>query len=200
MGKVHDRITPKLRDFIERQRVFFVATAALSADGHVNVSPKGIPGTSCVVDDHCFAYLDITASGAETIAHLRENGRIVVMFCAFEGPPDVLRLHGRGRVVGLHDLDYAEWAARFDDVAGARAVIVVDVERVSDSCGWGVPVFEHVGERDLLPGYMDRKGLDGQARYRRERNAISVDGLRAFDDDGPEPAAGHDAAGCVPRG
>ncbi|HEX6446309.1 MAG TPA: pyridoxamine 5'-phosphate oxidase family protein [Streptosporangiales bacterium] len=190
MGKVHDRITDRLRDFIARQHVFFVATAPLSADGHVNVSPKGIPGTSCVVDDHCFAYLDITASGAETIAHLRENGRIVVMFCAFEGPPNVLRLHGRGRVIGLHDPEYAAWAARFDDVAGARAVIVVDVERVSDSCGFGVPLFEHVGERDLLPAHMARKGPDGRARYRRQKNRVSVDGLRAFDDDGPEPLAG----------
>jgi hypothetical protein len=186
MGRVHDRINPKLRDFIERQHLFFVATAALSADGHVNVSPKGIPGTSCVVDDHRFAYLDITASGAETIAHLRENGRIVVMFCAFEGPPNVLRLHGRGRVVGLHDPGYAEWAARFDAVPGARAVIVVDVERVSDSCGWGVPLFDHAGERDLLPAYMDGKGVEGRARYRREKNRVSTDGLPAFDDDGPD--------------
>lgn len=183
MGRVHDGVTPKLRDFIERQHMFFVATAPLSADGHVNLSPKGIPGTSCVVDDRCFAYLDITASGAETIAHLRENGRIVVMFCAFEGPPNVLRLHGKGRVVGLHDPEFAEWAARFDDVPGARAVIVVDVERVSDSCGYGVPFFEHRGERDLLPPHMDRKGPDGRARYRMEKNRFSVDGLPAFDAD-----------------
>ena len=183
MGKVHERIDGRLRDFIERQHLFFVATAPSGPDGRVNVSPKGIDGTFTVVDDHTVAYLDITASGAETIAHLRENGRITLMFCAFEGPPNVVRLHGRGRVVTLYDEEYAAWAERFEPVAGARAVIVVDVDRVSDSCGYGVPLFEHRGERDLLPQHMDRKGTGGQAAYRRLKNRTSIDGLPAFDFD-----------------
>lgn len=183
MGTVHERIDGRLREFIERQQVFFVATAPPAGDGHVNVSPKGIPGTWCVVDEHTFAYLDITASGAETVAHLRENGRVTVMFCAFDGAPNVVRLAGRGRVVSLYDGEYADWSDRFGDVPGARAVIVVDVDRVSDSCGYGVPFYEYAGDRALLPGFLERKGPKGQADYRRLKNRVSVDGLPAFDDD-----------------
>jgi len=187
MGKVHERIDDRLRSFIEAQHVFFVATAPLAADGRVNVSPKGVDGTFAVVDEHTVAYLDLTASGAETIAHLRENGRITLMFCAFDGPPNVVRLHGRGRVVTLYDDEYAAWAPRFTEHRGARAVIVVDVERVSDSCGYGVPLLDYTGKRDLLPPFMDRKGAEGQAAYRRRKNRTSIDGLPAFDDD-PVPA------------
>jgi hypothetical protein len=187
MGKVHERIDDRLATFLRAQHLFFVATAPLAADGRVNVSPKGIAGTFVVVDDHTVAYLDVTGSGNETVAHLRENGRVTLMFCAFEGPPNIVRLHGRGQVVSLYDDEYAEWSARFDDVPGARSVIVVDVERVSDSCGWGVPLMEHVGERDLLGPFMERKGTEGQADYRRLKNGVSIDGLPAFDDD-PEPA------------
>ncbi|PFG43859.1 pyridoxamine 5'-phosphate oxidase [Isoptericola jiangsuensis] len=183
MGKVHEQIDDRLRTFIQAQHVFFVATAPLAADGRVNLSPKGIDGTFTVVDERTVAWLDITASGAETIAHLRENGRITVMFCAFTGPPNIVRLHGRGRVVSLYDADFDAWAARFDDLRGARAVIVVHVERVSDSCGYGVPLLEHAGERDLLQPFMERKGADGQADYRRLKNRTSIDGLPAFDDD-----------------
>ena len=183
VGKVHERIDDRLRGFLERQQVFFVGTAPTDARGRVNVSPKGIGGTFAVVDDHTVAYLDITASGTETIAHLRDNGRITLMFCAFDGPPNVVRLHGTGRVVTLYDEEYEDWAARFDPVAGARAVVVVDVERVSDSCGYGVPLYDHVGERDLLPPHMERKGADGQADYRRMKNRRSIDGLPAFDYD-----------------
>lgn len=183
MGKLHERIDDRLRGFLERQHVFFVATAPTDPRGRVNVSPKGIGGTFVVVDDHTVAYLDITASGAETIAHLRDNGRITLMFCAFDGPPNVVRLHGTGRVVTLYDEGYQDWAGRFDPVAGARAVVVVDVERISDSCGYGVPLYDLVGERDLLPQHMDRKGTDGQADYRRTKNRTSIDGLPAFDYD-----------------
>jgi predicted pyridoxine 5'-phosphate oxidase superfamily flavin-nucleotide-binding protein len=183
MGKVHERVDERLRAFIERQRMFFVATAPSDPQGHVNVSPKGIDGTLAVVDDHTVAYLDITASGAETIAHLRDNGRITLMFCAFEGPPNTVRLHGRGRVVTLYDDAFADLAQLFAPTAGARAVIVVDVDRVSDSCGYGVPRFDYNGERDLLPAYMERKGPGGQADYRRQKNRASIDGLPAFDYD-----------------
>lgn len=193
MGKVHERIDDRLRAFLAAQHVFFVATAPSGPDGHVNVSPKGIGGTFAVLDDRTVAYVDVTASGAETIAHLRQNGRITLMFCAFEGPPNIVRLHGRGRCVTLHDDGFDELLARFDggvdESRGARAVVVVDVERVSDSCGYGVPLMQHVGERDLLPEFMARKGPEGRADYRRLKNRTSIDGLPAFDAD-PEPPNG----------
>jgi predicted pyridoxine 5'-phosphate oxidase superfamily flavin-nucleotide-binding protein len=182
MGKVHEGIDARLRAFLEAQQVFFVATAPTTG-GRVNLSPKGVGGTFSVVDERTVAYLDITASGAETVAHLRENGRITLMFCAFEGPPDVVRLHGRGRVVTIYDDEYHDWVGRFGETRGARAVIVVDVERVSDSCGYGVPLMDYAGERDLLPAHMDRKGPAGRADYRRQKNRVSIDGLPAFDDD-----------------
>jgi len=188
MSTVHERIDPRLRAFIERQHVFFVATAPTDPAGHVNVSPKGIGGTLAVIDDSTVAYLDITASGAETIAHLRDNGRITLMFCAFEGPPNVVRLHGHGRFVTVYDDGFADLLTLFDEHRGARGVVIVDVERVSDSCGYGVPLLTHVGERDLLPEYMDRKGEAGQVEYRRRKNTVSIDGLPAFDYDGPVPA------------
>jgi hypothetical protein len=188
MSTVHERIDPRLRAFIERQHVFFVATAPTDPAGHVNVSPKGIGGTLAVIDDSTVAYLDITASGAETIAHLRDNGRITLMFCAFEGPPTVVRLHGHGRFVTVYDDGFADLLTLFDEHRGARAVVIVDVERVSDSCGYGVPLLTHVGERDLLPEYMERKGEAGQVEYRRRQNTVSIDGLPAFDYDGPVPA------------
>ena len=183
MAKVFERIDDHMRGWIGRQPMFFVGTAPLAAEGHVNVSPKGPIGTLSVLDDHTVAYLDYTASGAETIAHLRENGRITLMFCAFTGPPNIVRLHGTGRFVTLYSPEFAELAARFPERRGARAVIVVDVHRVSDSCGYGVPLMEYAGERDLLPPYMERKGPQGQQEYRRTKNLTSVDGLPAFDYD-----------------
>jgi predicted pyridoxine 5'-phosphate oxidase superfamily flavin-nucleotide-binding protein len=183
MGKVYERIEGRLREFVERQRVFFVATAPLAADGHVNLSPRGIAGTFAVLDERTFAWLDGTGSGSETIAHLRENGRITVMFCAFEGPPSIVRFHGTGRVVTLYDDEYPALASWFVDLPGARAVIVVDVERVSDSCGWGVPLLAYEGERNLLEPFFERKGEAGSREYRRRKNLSSIDGLPAFDVD-----------------
>src|SRR5690606_9921334 len=143
VGKIYERIDGRLRDFLERQPVFFVATAPLSPTGRVNVSPKGIGGTFAILDERTVAYLDITASGAETIAHLRENGRITLMFCAFSGPPNVVRLHGQGRVISLYDAEFSSYLQHFTEYRGARAVIVVDVERISDSCGYGVPLMDY---------------------------------------------------------
>ncbi|WP_148574579.1 pyridoxamine 5'-phosphate oxidase family protein [Nocardioides caldifontis] len=183
MGKVHDRIDERLRSFIAEQQVFFVGTAPAGSDGHVNISPKGLADTFTVVDDHTVAYLDLTASGAETIAHVRENGRIVLMFCSFSRSPNVVRLHGRGRVVTIYDEEYAAWAPRFPDNPAARAVIVVDVTRVSSSCGYSLPLLEPVGERDILTPNMERRGPDGVVEYRRKKNRTSIDGLPAFDDD-----------------
>jgi predicted pyridoxine 5'-phosphate oxidase superfamily flavin-nucleotide-binding protein len=183
MGKVLERIDDRLRAFIERQPVFFVGTAPSGPDGHVNVSPKGLTDTFRVVDESTVAYLDLTASGAETIAHLRENGRICVMFCSFERTPNVVRLHGAGRVVSRYGEEYAGWAARFPENPAARAVIVVDVTRVSTSCGYALPLLEPVAERDLLTDNMRRRGPEGIVDYRRQKNRTSIDGLPAFDDD-----------------
>lgn len=180
---MHGAVDGRLRAFIESQQVFFVGTAPAGHEGHVNVSPKGLADTFRVVDEHTVAYLDLTASGAETIAHLRDNGRICVMFCSFEREPNVVRLHGAGRVVGLYDDEYAAWARLFPDNPAARAVIVVDVTRVSSSCGYALPLLEPVGERDLLTPNMRRRGPEGVVAYRRQKNRVSIDGLPAFDDD-----------------
>jgi predicted pyridoxine 5'-phosphate oxidase superfamily flavin-nucleotide-binding protein len=185
MGKVFDAIDDHLRDWIARQPVFFVGTAPLAGDGHVNVSPKGPGGTFRVLGPRRVAYLDIVGSGAETIAHLRENGRIVVMFCAFEGPPRIVRLHGRGSVVPVGDPSLAGVA--FDAAPrpeARRSVVVVDVTRIADSCGYGVPLMRHEGERPHQALWADKKlrtgGPEAIERYKAEKNALSVDGLPAL--------------------
>jgi hypothetical protein len=181
--KVHERIDGRLRKFIEAQAMFFVATAPAGPDGHVNLSPKGMGGTFVVLGEHRVAYLDYHGSGAETIAHLRENGRITLMFCAFQGPPNIVRLHGRGRSVPITDPEHAELAALFPDAPdrhGVRSVIDVDVHRVSDSCGYSVPLMTYEGDRDLLLQWSDRKTDAELAAYRRMKNGASIDGLPAF--------------------
>jgi len=192
MGQVHERIDGRLKAFIERQQMFFVATAPSGPGGHVNLSPKGIGGTFAIIDEHTVAYADVTASGAETIAHVRDNGRITLMFCAFEGPPNIVRLHGTGRIVTLYDNEFGALSELFTETRGVRAIVVVDVQRVSDSCGYGVPLMTYEGERDLLPAYMDRKGVDGQAEYRQRKNLTSIDGLPGFDYD-QQPGLGEAA-------
>ena len=182
MGTVHERIDADLAGWIEAQPLFFVATAPLAAEGLVNLSPKGTAGTFRVLDEHTFAYLDIVASGVETIAHLRENGRVCVMLCAFDGKPNVVRLHGTGRVVLADDPAFEDAIVPFGDAARERraylrAVIVVDVTRVSDSCGYAVPKMALVAERETLDATW-RSRDDGRiARYKVERNATSLDGL-----------------------
>jgi pyridoxamine 5'-phosphate oxidase-like protein len=180
VSKVHEAITPKLRAWIEAQHLFFVATAPLDPAGHLNVSPRGLAGTFVVLDEHTVAWLDLTGSGAETIAHLRENGRIVVMFCGFTGPPQIVRLHGRGRVVLPTDEEWGMYGTSFADRRGARAIIVVDVTRVSDSCGYAVPRFEFVDERDLLDRWASNRSDADLATYQATRNAESIDGLPAL--------------------
>jgi hypothetical protein len=177
MGRLHDTIDERLSAFIAGQPVFFVATAPLADDGHVNLSPKGYADTFSVLDEHSVAYLDLTGSGVETIAHLRENGRITVLFCAFEGAPRILRLYGRGRVVEPGDEGFRDLRARFGERDGVRAVIVVDVTRIADSCGYAVPRMRLEQERDVLAAWHDRKGADGLVEYRRENNAESIDAL-----------------------
>jgi len=177
MARAFDGIDDKLTGWLVDQRLFFVATAPRADDGRINVSPKGLEGTFAVVDPRTVAYLDLTGSGIETVAHLRDNGRIVVMFCAFEGPPRIVRLHGRGEAVLPDDPRFASLVARFDDHPGVRSVIVVDVTGVTDSCGFGVPVMRFDEERTKLDEWADRKGPDGIAEYQRTRNTRSLDGL-----------------------
>jgi hypothetical protein len=181
MGKVYEAIDGRLREFVLAQKVFFVATAPGGSGGHVNLSPKGVTGCFAVLDAHRVAYLDYTGSGAETIAHLRDNGRIVLMFCAFDGPPTIVRLHGRGEPVFPADDRFAGLLDAFDGVPGPglRAVIVVDVTRVSDSCGFAVPLLEYTGDRDLLTRANGRKSPAELDRYRSAKNATSLDGLPA---------------------
>ena len=180
MGTVHDGVSAELRAFLERQPMFFVATAPLAADGHVNVSPKGLDGTFAVLGPRRVAYLDLTGSGIETIAHVRENERITLMFCAFDGPARIVRLSGRGTVATCDQPGYAALATRFVELPGARAVITVDIDRVADSCGYGVPRMELVEQRERLLTSLASKGDDGLAAYRAERNATSIDGLPGF--------------------
>jgi hypothetical protein len=161
--------------------MFVVATAPLAADGLINASPKGGFGTFAVLGPTTVAYLDLTGSGVETIAHLRENGRIVLMFTAFDGRPQIVRLHGRGRVVELDDAEFAELAQRFPRNPGTRSVIVIDVDRISDSCGYAVPRMDYVADRDVLDLWSEKKGSQGLAAYRAKNNAVSLDGLPGLD-------------------
>ena len=177
MGSVLDGIDEPLAAWLAAQPVFFVGTAPLSADGHVNISPKGLAGSFAVLDEHTVAYLDLTGSGIETIAHLRENGRIVLMFCAFTGRPRIVRLHGHGRPVLPGEDGFDALVARFPEHLGTRSVIVVDVTRVSDSCGYGVPAMTYEADRPVLELDHAKRGPEGLARYRREKNRRSIDGL-----------------------
>lgn len=189
MGKLHAGIDDRLATFIAEAHVFFVATAPAGPGGHVNLSPKGGPGTFAVLGPWRFAYLDLTGSGAETVAHLRENGRITVMFCSFGPTPKVLRLYGRGRVVLPTDDEWPAAAAPFPAHRGARAVIDVAVERVADSCGYAVPLLEFAGERDLLDRWTERKSEANLHDYRARHNAASIDGLPGVPASLPRQAA-----------
>jgi hypothetical protein len=177
MAKVVECITPELRAFIEAQPVFFVASAPLAEGGHVNLSPKGLDCLR-VLSPSRVAYLDLTGSGNETAAHLRENGRVTFMFCAFAGPPRILRLYGTGEVVLPHTGRWAELADRFPAYTGARQIIAAEISRVQTSCGFAVPLMQHVRQRDTLLRWAESKG-DDLPRYRREKNARSIDGLPA---------------------
>ncbi len=188
MGRVYDGIDEHQRQWIASQDLFFVGSAPLSGEGHVNVSPKGPIGSLAVLDTHTVAYLDVVGSGAETIAHVRENGRIVIMLCAFDGPPRILRLHGRGRVVrpGCAEFDQLLSDCDFTQPEvpeSRRSIVVVNLTRVSDSCGYGVPLMDYRGEREHQAKASAKKlrvhGRDGLADYVAERNAQSIDGLPA---------------------
>ena len=190
MAKTFDAITDHMRAWVARQPMFFVGTAPLDPDGHVNVSPKGPISTLAILGDHELAYLDFSGSGAETVAHVRENGRIVIMLCAFEGPPRIVRFHGTGRVVRWDEPEFATWMERFDFADASipearRSIIVVDVARVSDSCGYGVPLmaFEGLREHHALScaKQLRVKGPEAYEAYKGTKNARSLDGLPSVD-------------------
>jgi Pyridoxamine 5'-phosphate oxidase len=191
MGKLYAELDERLIEFIVRQPIFFVATAPCltptGEGGHVNVSPKGYQGTFAVLGPRSVAYLDLTGSGAETIAHLGQNGRITIMFCSFDETPKILRLYGTGRVVQPADSEWKALLARFTwpaatpaEQATRRAIVVAELDRISDSCGYAVPLMELAAERDLLLRWADRKTPEGLLSYRAERNALSIDGLPAL--------------------
>jgi hypothetical protein len=180
MGKLYEGISAELSAWVEKQPLFFVGTAPLTGDGHVNISPKGLD-TLRILEAKRVAYLDLTGSGAETIEHVRENGRIVLMFCAFSGPPKIVRFHGKARIVTPRAPDWAALRGHFAPHLGARAVIDVAVSRVSDSCGYGVPAFGEAKQREALDMWTEKRGASGLVAYRREKNARSIDGLPAFE-------------------
>jgi Pyridoxamine 5'-phosphate oxidase len=184
MGKRYEHITERLREFIDAQPLFFVATAPLSGDGHVNISPKGRAGTLRVLDELHVAFLDFGGSTAETIAHLRDNGRITLMWCAFTGPPNIVRVHGRGEPVFRDDPRFEELVAGFGDADGPalRAVILVTAEIVSDTCGFAVPFMDYVGDRTLHAEFFERKSDEDFQEYCERKDYVgeSIDGLPAL--------------------
>jgi hypothetical protein len=174
MAKFYPRLDKGLRDFIGEQKIFFTATAP--ADGRINLSPKGMDTFRCL-DDRTVAYLDLTGSGNEAAAHLAENGRMTVMFCSFSERPLILRLYGRGRVVRLGEAEWDALHAHFPALPGERQIVVLSLESMQTSCGFGVPVYELKGERPALVEWTLKKGEDGIREYRREKNRVSIDGL-----------------------
>ncbi len=176
MAKFFDHITDGIHQFIEKQHVFFVATAPLSAEGHVNVSPKG---HDCfrILSKTQVAYIDLTGSGNETSAHIYENGRITLMWCAFDGPPNIVRLFGQGRTVLPGDTDWDALSNLFPSYLSARQIIVADLHKTMTSCGYAVPFYDYVGERDTDQRWAEAKGEDGLIEYQREKNAQSIDCL-----------------------
>lgn len=189
MGRIYDTLDDKLAGWIGKQHMFFVATAPNDPDGHINVSPKGNGRTFRIVGPTTVAYLDLTGSGVETVAHLRENGRIVLMLCAFEGAPKVLRLHGRGRCVQPDDPEFPALLTGFDLTDDLRltlrSIIVVEVSRISDSCGFVVPKMRFAGEREQLFRWaedrQERYGETWASAYQQANNRASIDGLLALD-------------------
>ncbi len=176
MAKTYSEIDASLAAFIAAQHLFFVATAPTNTAGHINLSPKGLE-TFAVLDPTTVAYLDLTGSGIETVAHLRENGRIVIVFCSFEGAPRILRLHGHGEVIEAGEPHFEELRVRFPAFEGIRSVIRVKLQRIADSCGYGVPLYRFAGHRSQLLDWAQRQGPRGLADYRAQKNCTSIDSL-----------------------
>lgn len=176
MGKEYTEIDERLQDWIGRQHVFFVATAPSSPDGLINCSPKGLDCLR-VTGRKQLAYVDTGGSGIETVAHLKDNGRITVMLCAFEGPPKIFRFYGKGSAVEPHDERFDDLLAQFPQMPAARNIIVIDVARIIDSCGYGVPLYEFRQHRDSLGNYFSKQSEEDIREYRRTRNRESLEGL-----------------------
>ena len=180
MGKEFQAIDDGIRRWIERQRVFFVSTAPLAGDGLINCSPKGLDGLR-VLGPKQIAYADIGGSGIETVAHLKENGRIVIMLCAFDGPPKIFRFYGKGRSVEPHQAEFGELSALFPHMSTIRNFVVVDIDCIRDSCGYGVPVYDFQRDRDSLTNWCDAKSDEELLEYRIDKNAQSLNGLPGLD-------------------
>jgi len=176
MAKYYENITPDLQEFITKQHLFFVGSAPLSADGHVNISPKGLDSFR-ILNPMKVAYLDMTGSGNETSAHIHENKRITFMFCEFEGAPRILRLFGHGRAVLPNTPEWDDLIPNFTLLPGARQIIVADIQTVQTACGYAVPLYDFKSHRDTLIKWADTKGADGIAEYHREKNMQSIDKL-----------------------
>lgn len=176
MAKVFSELASSHQDFIQKQQLFFVATAPLMPDGHVNLSPKGLD-TFHILSPTRVAYLDLTGSGNETSAHLIDNGRITLMFCSFDRQPLILRLYGQGRVTLPNTEGWAELATHFEKMPGARQIIMVDIHRVQTSCGYGIPLYDYQGQRPTLPAWAEKKGPAGLAQYQIDKGSTSIDGL-----------------------
>ena len=182
MGKLHESITPALEQWIQEQKVFFVSTAPLSGEGHINCSPKGLDSLR-ITGTHSVVYQDLTGSGIETIAHVRENGRILIMLCAFDGPPKIVRLHGTGTIITPGHPDYVQYDNLFPARLGTRAYIHIKVSRISDSCGYSVPLYDFRKDRDVLDKWSANKGEEGIKAYRSQKNRFSIDGLPGLDNE-----------------
>jgi Pyridoxamine 5'-phosphate oxidase len=176
MGKFHQAMQPAHQAFIGKQHLFFVATAPLDAGGHINLSPKGTDSFR-ILSDSCVGYMDFIGSGNETSAHTLENGRITFMFCSFEGPPNILRLYGKARVVLPDTADWARFAPNFEIFPSTRQLIIADIDLVQTSCGYGIPLYDYMGERSILFEWAEKKGADGLSKYIRDNNVVSLDGL-----------------------
>lgn len=176
MGKEYTEIDEGVRKWLARQKMFFVATAPLSPDGHINCSPKGLDCLR-VLGPREIAYVDTGGSGIETVAHLRENGRIVLMFCAFDGPPKIFRFYGKGKAILPHHAGFDALLAEFPPMPAARNIISIAVDRILDSCGYGVPLYDFRSQRDSLGNYFSKQSTDDIVEYRRKRNSKSLDGL-----------------------
>ena len=185
MAKVYEELDDRLSDWIRAQPMYFNATAPLAADGHINLSPRGLD-TFRILNTTQVAYLDLTGSGNESAAHISENGRITLMFCAFEGDPRILRLFGRGEVILPNHEDWDALIAQFPQLPGIRQIVRVNISRVQTSCGFGVPLMDYRGQRDTLLKWAEKKGDDGIARYWEDQNSTSIDGLKS-----PDLRAGH---------
>ena len=176
MGKLYQELTPKLIEFISEQKLFFVGTAPLSQEGHVNISPKGMDSLQ-VLDNNTVAYLDVTGSGVETISQIKENRRLVLMLCAFEGKPFILRLHGKGSVIEKDSDEFHVLEGRFEQLPGVRSIIKLEITRIADSCGWNVPLYKFEGTRDYYQNFADKLGPEGIRKGQLASNMSSIDGL-----------------------